>query len=381
MKIIYLTTAMSEQRFNDYEKLSKIKVNPSNQNFHNKLINGLAKFNNDITVIALRPLSKNMFEKSFLLREEEAIDNIHYIYPYEKTNKVWRKLHLCSSIKNAIKSISHDNKAVIIVDTLNLYLLKAAKNFAKKNKNKIIGIITDNIFNTTNVNIRYANNVYETSTTLDAYLSLTEELNELINVNKKPHYTFEGLIDEYKSQKSPQETPYFFFGGALYERYGVLDLVSAFKECDNNQIDLIIAGHGDLSEEMDKIALTERHIKYLGTINKEEMYRYEQHAIACINPRRFTRVLDKESIPSKVLEYLGNKAIVVSTPNTKLENRFKDLIIWSKSEDLTLNMKKAISLTENDRKDIIKKSYAIIEKNYLKEVQADKILHFIDSLS
>ena len=57
MKIIYFTTAIQRDDYRDFTKLWTISLNPSNQNFHNKMIRSLA-INNEVHVISIRPFSR-----------------------------------------------------------------------------------------------------------------------------------------------------------------------------------------------------------------------------------------------------------------------------------------------------------------------------------
>ena len=57
MKIIYVTTSLEENDYVEFNKQWKVSLNPSNQNFHNKMIRALS-INNEIDVISIRPFSK-----------------------------------------------------------------------------------------------------------------------------------------------------------------------------------------------------------------------------------------------------------------------------------------------------------------------------------
>ena len=61
MNVIVLTSSMADQDFNEFSRTARIKPNPSNQNFYNKLIKSLSFFNN-VSVLSLRPLVKGMFD-------------------------------------------------------------------------------------------------------------------------------------------------------------------------------------------------------------------------------------------------------------------------------------------------------------------------------
>ena len=59
MKIIYITAAMEASDFITFSKQWVKSPNPSNQNFHNKLIRSIA-INNKIDVISIRPFNKKL---------------------------------------------------------------------------------------------------------------------------------------------------------------------------------------------------------------------------------------------------------------------------------------------------------------------------------
>ena len=56
MRVIYLTTAIKKDDFAKFSKMWRIALNPSNQNYHNKMIRSLA-MSNKVDVISMRPYS------------------------------------------------------------------------------------------------------------------------------------------------------------------------------------------------------------------------------------------------------------------------------------------------------------------------------------
>ena len=65
MNIVVLTSSMADADFNEFAKSARIKPNPSNQNFYNKLIKALSFYNN-VSVLSLRPFVKGMFDDDYL---------------------------------------------------------------------------------------------------------------------------------------------------------------------------------------------------------------------------------------------------------------------------------------------------------------------------
>ncbi|MFA7384582.1 MAG: hypothetical protein WCZ24_00005, partial [Bacilli bacterium] len=78
--IIYMTTAMDSSDFNEYLVHWSSPPNPSNQNFHNKLIRSLA-INNKVDVISVRPFSRSLCNIKHLKKSDREDGNIswHYI--------------------------------------------------------------------------------------------------------------------------------------------------------------------------------------------------------------------------------------------------------------------------------------------------------------
>ncbi|HAV20106.1 MAG TPA: hypothetical protein DCX17_03675 [Firmicutes bacterium] len=56
MTLIYLTNSMLCEDFDELNKNALIKANPSNQNFHNRLIRAFAK-HHQVIAISYRPLA------------------------------------------------------------------------------------------------------------------------------------------------------------------------------------------------------------------------------------------------------------------------------------------------------------------------------------
>ena len=79
MNVLVFTSAMTEKDFATFQSEAKIKPNPSNQNFYNKLIRTLALGNN-VAVVSHRPLAKGMFKSNSLEEDESVEGNLTYYY-------------------------------------------------------------------------------------------------------------------------------------------------------------------------------------------------------------------------------------------------------------------------------------------------------------
>ena len=79
MRIIYFTTAQEEKDYRSFMNQWKIALNPSNQNFHNKLIRALA-IENQVDVISIRPFSRKNMKVKKLPSVEKKEGNITWHY-------------------------------------------------------------------------------------------------------------------------------------------------------------------------------------------------------------------------------------------------------------------------------------------------------------
>ena len=116
MKIIYVTTTMSADDYKSYVSLWSKKPNPSNQNFHHKMIQALA-INNDVEVVSIRPYSHRLVAKKSLPKEEKITGNIKWRYLKIKGNKVSRFLSIKKEGKKIFKKAELDKAANIMLES------------------------------------------------------------------------------------------------------------------------------------------------------------------------------------------------------------------------------------------------------------------------
>ena len=378
MKIIYITTSIEENDYIEFDKLWTVSLNPSNQNFHNKMIRSFA-LQNDVEVISIRPFSRAKCKTKVLKAETKTIGNITYHYLKINRGKLFRFATLKKQVKNLIPTIRSED-CIIVTDTINPKCVSITNYIQRKFKIPAIGICTDSPSNITGTNKSYTMYLLSCCNKLDGFITLTEGLNILFNANNKKHITIEGVVEsrEFKSE-SNVEGRYLFFGGALLPRYGVYNLIEAFKTIEDKNVSLLICGHHGNDRKLEEAIGDDLRIKYLGCLPVCEVLPLEANAIANINPRPFTQDLDRLSIPSKTLEYLASGALTISVKNTELEKTFKDCAIWAKTgdvKDLAAAIKTALEMDEKERKNIaeIAKNTAI--SHYSLEKISDLVTDF-----
>ena len=275
-----------------------IRLNPANQNFYYRLSKALSS---QCDVLHLSTFSSDVQDDRFVYQTELFADKIR---------------------ENAIKTL--------IFDSLSVKCTRLALSLRKQTGVKIIAVCTDNPSNISNVPFYYPIACKFFARKANGYICLTQALNALFNPKGKPVYYQFGILDEDEIKPHKAERPYLYFGGALYERYGVLDLIEAYESLQPN-VDLVLSGHGPLEPILKQ--RSSKNLQFLGEISKNEHLSYVAGAIATINPRKFDTHLDPYSVPSKVLEYLAYSDVVISTKSSPLEAHYHDAINWIEGDD------------------------------------------------
>ncbi len=380
MKIIYVTTSIEENDYIEFNKQWKVSLNPSNQNFHNKMIRALS-INNEVDVISIRPFSKTKCNLFHLKAEEKKYGNITYHYLKIKRTGILRVWSLKRQVKDLFEK-EDLSKTIVVADTINPKCVYIANHIKKLFNCQVIGICTDSPSNITGTNRSYTMFLLRQCQKMDGFVTLTEGLNILFNSKNKKHITIEGVVESenFQSDIPVNKGKYIFFGGALLPRYGVYNLIEAFKLVKQKDISLIICGHHANEDQIASAIGKDKRIKYLGILPVKEVLAFEQHSIANINPRPFTQDLDRLSIPSKTLEYLASGCLTISVKNTELEKNFKNLAIWAKSGevlDLYNALDAALKMDKEERQKIAEKAKTTAISKYSIEKVGESITDFL----
>lgn len=378
MRIIYVSGAMKDSDFNSYVKDAKFNINPSNQNFHYRFLKALGTAT-PVTALTLRPFAKGLFDINKLPEASSQDDNITFKYLADETGRLYklfvREANIAKTLQNELK----ESDTVILVDSMKYALAKTALRLGKKNRIKVFGIITDNPRLLSNESSLYCRAITSLYKKYDGFIALSKGLNELANVGNKPTYIFHGFAEELPEIVKKEQKPYFFCCGALYERYGILNMIEAFKKLKTDY-ELLIAGHGPLISAIKAIEQQDQQIHYLGLLSKEQISDYEQNAALNINPRLFDAELDKYSVPSKVLEYLASGTPLLTTMHTTLHEEFVGEAIWIKNgsvDELRKAMELFLKLQTNDLKKKALLAKQKVLEHYGLKVQGQKIYEFL----
>lgn len=367
MKIIYFTTACSKDDYISFCQNWNTSLNTSIQNLHNRLIRSLA-MTHEVDVISVRPFSKKYCKLRKLPAGTTQEGKITWHYLEIKRNKLIRFLSAEKQAKRIVSKLNLKD-AIILTDTLNPYILNSSMKIAKKHHLPIIAVCNNTPSGIHNTGKSYTTFLLSLADDLSGYIAMTPGLNDLYNEQSRASMVLEGIMEEkYNEIDVSKYGKYIFYNGSLEEKYGIYDLIRAFNGLALKDTKLLIAGYHNFEEKkFSKVLEGNPDIEYLGMLTVDEMLSFENHSLINVNPRPYSLDYDRYLIPVSMIDFLSSKSITVSVKNSKLQPYFTDSCIWvnsSEKEDLINGLKQALSLSKDQREQMIKKANSEAQKLY-----------------
>ena len=379
MRIIYFTTACKKEDYVSFSKMWDSSLNASIQNLHNRFIRSLA-LTHEVEVFSMRPFSRRYCKLKKLDAETKQEGKITWHYLEIKRNKLLRYSTVTKQC-NKILSKMNLKDCIIITDTLNPNVLRNSTKFAKKYNLPIIGVCNNTPSSIHNTGKSYATSILSLAENLSGYITLTQGLNTLYNTYNRANLSFEGVLDDnVVINKENEYGDYIFFNGSLEPNHGIVQLILAFRELDNPKLKLIISGYYPDNETLIRVIHNNQNVINLGNIPSDEVISLASHSLLNVNPLPFTEDFDRYYVPANLVDYFNSNSIVVSVRNRQFMKSFKDDAIWVEDceiYDLLKGLKAGLSLTKENRADIIKKANADVNKLYSMSVINRRTILFL----
>ena len=379
MKIIYFTTACEKEDYIAFCRSWTLSLNTTIQRLHNRLIRSLA-LTHEVDVISVRPFSKKHCDLKRLRASTTQEGKITWHYLEIKRNRV---LRFMSAKRQADKLLRKMNlkDCIILTDTLNPYLLNSSTSLAKKYHLPIIGICNNTPSGINNTGRSYTMWLLSMADDLSGYITLTSGLNELFNQHNRANFTLEGVLENrFKEVDTNEYGKYLFYNGNLETKFGIYDLINAFKELNEPDLKLVITGYHEDKKKLEKAIQDNQNIINLGMLSIDEVLSFENNSVANISPRPYSEDFDRFLIPNHLIDYLGSKSVTISVRNSKLQPLFEESAIWvnsSDKEDLINGIKEVLNMKNADRLAMIKKANADANKQFSMGVVNRKTVLFL----
>lgn len=402
MDIIYLSSSCSDKKFDELRKKGITRKLPQAQKYHNLLMEGLAKnIDGNLYSISAFPVNRTWTKRIRFNKEEESYGNIKYIYGGFLNLPILRQISRFVGSKREIRKIrKNGNTKIIICDILNQSLAKAARVCGKKYGIPVIGIVTDVPGHVSGARRKtysfvrkmigdYAGRkAQKDMVNYDAYLFLTEAMNDVVNKRNKPYIMLEGhcdskmeLAENIISEKSVPKI--VMYAGGIHKEFGIERLVHAFLRGEFSDWELHIYGDGNYQNDLRELAEKCSNVKYFGVRPNSEIVEAQLKATLLINPRLTDAEYVKYSFPSKTLECMASGTPLLTTKLPGMPCEYYPYVYMFEDETeegMMYTLKKILSISEEDHYDFGTKAkeFVVSEKTNIK--QAHKLVNFIKEI-
>lgn len=397
MKIIYVSTLCSQKVLKFIMETSTVKPGMAPQKFNRLLVEGLAAKGNECRVETLSeiPIPSLCHKKHFWNIPSEKNGNITYNYiPMINWPILKSALVLVISffkLPSLILSKPREYK-IILCDIINIPLSLSVFLISRIFKIKIVAIVTD-LPSTQLGHERSGRRISKKISKLilhkyDAYVFLTEQMNQVVNRRNRPYLIMEGLVDI--SAKDLPEFPknkgcnrIILYAGGLSKANGIKDLIEAFLKMKDENIRFHIYGTGEMENELPHYMNLDNRIVYYGILPNKEIVEKQLTATLLVNPRFTHEEFVKYSFPSKNIEYMVSGTPVVTTCLPGMPTEYYDYVYLFHDESVSGFKTTLTNILNLDNEVLIAKGreakeFVLKFKNNI--VQARRVLDLCKSL-
>ena len=259
-------------------------------------------------------------------------------------------------------------KIIVIVSEINDYSYFNTKSFIKLLKKKL-----------------YLTTMHCLQNSYDGYILLSKNMNNVINLKKRPSLVIETMSIPNKESIIPYSLreKKIVYAGGLYRKYGIEKLIKSFILLNNNDFTLELYGAGDYVEEIIAFCKEYKNIYYGGTISNEKVLMIERKAYLLLNPRPSSEIITKYSFPSKTAEYFSSGTACLITRLEGIPEDYYNYCFTFNDESIegvALKLKEVLDLDSKimEKMAYTAQKYIMDKKNYI--IQTKKIIIFLENI-
>ena len=386
MKILYCSTLTSNKLLENLsEKIGYPLTSLTIQKFHRLIVKGLVANGCQVDSVSTSP-SVSFFNNA----KDDVEDGIHY--HYITTIELPLIRHFCILFGVLFQTIywhlKSKEKHFIICDVLNISVCMGAV-FSRLFGVKVIGIVTDMPGLMVGIKQGLVSTIMKKINLfllkrIDAFIFLTEAMNQPLNPEQKPYIIMEGLVDvdmQMESRLPNDKYRDVVYAGGIYEKYGLALLIEAFRKVKGDDLRLLLYGRiGDMPHDMEYYEKLDPRLHYMGIRPNSEIVQEELQATLLVNPRPSTEEFTKYSFPSKNMEYMVSGTPVLTMDLPGMPSEYDDNLFICKDESvegLSSKLNEILSLSQEALENVGSKGkdFVLIHKN--NKVQSQRILNFI----
>lgn len=394
MKILYLSVLASQAALNDAHiknpKFSSYAV----QKFNRLVVEGLAQNGHQVLALSTFYLpGMGLFYK----RKAEVENDVNYQYITAPNISPFRHLWLLlyGFFKILFWGSNNRSNKVLMCDVLDISVCIGAVAAARLIQLRRVGIVTDvpgiaigrDDSKKTDIKRKKSFTTRVNQSYLDKfshYVFLTEQMNPVVNVKRRPYIIMEGLVDLFKMRgdsKDKSDKKIVMYAGGLMERFGLKILVEGFIKANVDNSELWIYGSGPFAEKIEEYHVKYPNVIYKGIRPNSEVVEAEVKATLLVNPRPTNEEFTKYSFPSKNMEYMVSGTPLLTTDLPGMPGEYKSHVyIFNEGEDVdgyATVLKEILELPLEDLKKKGEEAQKWILENKNKVMQTSRIIQLV----
>lgn len=387
MKILYIASLLSKDKVN--EVFAKTGVNPgfAIMRFNRLLAEGFVHGGVGVKVLSSHPAGRASTCRSL----NEYKNGVEYKYIPLVNIPLFKYLFqlVYNFVYVLMWGVCKRKGKAVVCDVLSLSSVMGAMFASKLTGLRIVGIVTDiPNHNWSGKKSKMGSINLWLIERMDGYVLLTEQMNEVVNLHKRPYIVMEGIAEKEDAPlaKSGKHTPrVIMYAGGLNSINGVPLLAKAVCELPFDDISLDIYGHGDNEEELIEMGKSDKRINYMGLKTGEEILKAEKTATILVNPRLLEGEYIKYSFPSKNMEYMQSGTPLLTSPLPCIPDEHKPYLFFFPADASIEGYREALAYVLNlppqelSNKGMKAREYVLREKNNV--VQAMRIVDLLGKLS
>jgi len=403
MKLLFIGGFFSTQLENEIILNSKSHIDYAANKLQWKFIQGLSSIKKtEINIISapfVNPFPKGYKKIRFNKKPIEKKDNIEIHYVNFCNLWGYRNISRKYAINRKICKLPVNEIDVVFLYSAHTPIVQAAKKIKKINSLTHICLILPDLPEFMNRN-RKKNFLYKVFKKIDikifkknikyidSFVLLTENMSNYLNIKDKPFVVIEGMInpeeivikgdksDDYSQKKDVVYT------GNLVATNGILNLLEAFHQIEDQNLNLVICGKGETENKIKEYTEIDKRIHFLGQVKNEEVLEIQRNALVLVNPRQNIGEYTKYSFPSKNMEYLLSGNPVIAYKLDGIPDEYDEYFFYPEDNSIEALRNKIIEVSKispEERQKIGEKSRNFVLENKNPYVSAQKIMNMIQN--
>lgn len=403
MKLLYFTTANNQKQYELIQQQSRVKASVATQVFESALLSGMAQAGQKELTLCSFPMIASFPGSKLLLwgaRKQTVAGGYETAWlPTINLFGLKQLSQRCSAAKAVKKWLkenqSEKDKAVLLYSVYEPIAAPVLK-YCKKCGCKAYVIVPDlprDMYKTISKNPikawqqkRYMRRAVACQSKFDGYIYLTEAMAQEVAPGK-PYIIMEGIADTaaFPERMLPKaEKRAIMYAGAISEKYGLKNLIEAFRQAELPNAELWLFGAGEWACEAKKLAEQTQNIRYFGRVSREEVLQNEMRASLLVNVRDPQEAFTKFSFPSKTIEYMlsGTPLLTTRLPGIP-QDYFPHLYSIEDNEVQTIcaKLQQMYALPEDVLCAAGAKAQQFIQTEKNQKIQAQRLLSFLKEVS